>query len=218
MYTLYCLPGSRATAARMVLAEGEIPHELRNIDITRDEHRSAEFLAVNPRGTIPALVDPNGNVICETIAIMLFLADRHRLAHLSPAHDDPQRGALLDWLVYHAVEVQEPVKRSFYAHRHAETPEGETRVRERADKTFNERWKLVDDHLRESGPFHLGSRFSLADIYLLVTASFSTPLARDEFPAIAECVRRSAARPRIAPVYAEHVAGLEGIRRIGVPR
>ena len=202
----------------MVLAEAELPFELREIDITRDQHRSPAYLALNPRGTIPALVDQAGRVVCETIAIMLYLADRHRLSHLSPAHDDPQRGTLLDWLVYHAVEVQEPVKRSFYAHRHAETPEEKARVREQANSTFNARWKLVDDHLRESGPFHLGSRFSLVDIYLLVTASFSTPLARGDFPAIAECVRRSAERPRIAPILQAHLAGLERIGKVGVPR
>ena len=218
MYTLYCLPGSRATAARMVLAEGELPHELRNIDITRDEHRSPEYLALNPRGTIPALSDEHGNVVCETIAIMLYLADRHCLRHLSPPPDDPQRGAMLDWLVYHAVEVQEPVKRSFYAHRHAQRPEEQVEVRERANATFNARWRLVEDHLREAGPFHLGARFSLGDIYLLVTASFSRPLARGSFPAIEECIRRSAERPRIAPVFEEHLAGLERIVEIGVPR
>lgn len=55
------------------------------------------------------------------------------------------------------------------------------------------------------------------DIDLPVTGSFSTPLARGGFPVIAECVRTSAASPRIAPVRDEHVAGLERIVGIGVP-
>ena len=212
------MPGSRATAAHMVLAEAGLPHKLRNIDISRDEHLSPDYLAINPRGTIPALVDERGSVVSETIAIMLYLADRHSLRHLAPPPDDLQRGTLLDWLVYHAVEVQEPVKRSFYAHRHADCPEDEAAVRERANATFNARWRLVEDHLSRSGPFHLGSRFSLVDIYLLVTATFSKALAKGEFPAIEECVRRSAERPRIAPVLKEHLAGLERITRVGVPR
>jgi hypothetical protein len=56
------------------------------------------------------------------------------------------------------------------------------------------------------------------DIDLPVTGSCPTPLARDNFPTIAECVRTSAARPRIAPVHDEHAAVLERIAGIGVPR
>ena len=114
------------------------------------------------------------------------------------------------------------VKRSFYAHRHARSPEEEAEVRERADALFLERWRLVEQHLQASGPFYLGDRFSLVDIYLLVSSTWShnlirSHLAAGEFPAIEECVRRSAERPRIAPIHAEHLKGLERIDHIGVP-
>lgn len=222
MYTLFYNPGSRATAAHMILAEAELSHELQNVDITANEHRDARFLEINPRGTIPALVCEDGVVVCETIAIMLYLSDKHELRELAPGPTERDRGALLDWLTYHAVEVQEPVKRSFYAHRHARSPEEEAEVRERADALFLERWRLVEQHLQASGPFHLGDRFSLVDIYLLVSSTWShhlirSHLAAGEFPAIEECVRRSAERPRIAPIHAEHLKGLERIDHIGVP-
>lgn len=55
-------------------------------------------------------------------------------------------------------------------------------------------------------------------IHLPVTESFSTPLAKCGFTAIAECVRAGTARPRTAPVHDERVAGLERIVGIGVPR
>lgn len=218
MYTLYCLDGSRATAAHMVLAESGLPHETKPVDITTDGHRTPEYLAVNPRGTIPALVDDKGVLVCETIAIMLFLADKHGLEDLAPMVTDPQRGLLLDWLVYHAVEVQEPVKRYFYAHRHGDTPEEMKSVRTHAKALFIERWKLVEEHLQAAGPFHLGERFSLADIYLLVAGSFSRKLADGDFPAIEECMRLTAARPRIAPVWEDHMAGLKRIVKTGVPK
>ena len=109
------------------------------------------FLEINPRGTIPALVCEDGVVVCETIAIMLYLSDKHELRELAPGPTERDRGALLDWLTYHAVEVQEPVKRSFYAHRHARSPEEEAEVRERADALFLERWRLVEQHLQASG-------------------------------------------------------------------
>ena len=217
MYTLYCYPGSRATAAHMVLAEGDLPYQLEHVDFVHDAHRTPQYLAINPRATIPALVTDDGTVVCETIAIMLYLSDKHAL-DLTPAVTDPLRGPMLDWLVYHAVEVQEPMKRSFFAHRHAQNPTDEKIVRERANALFNTRWKLVEAHLQKNGPFHLGDRFSIVDIYLLVTGAYSHPLAVGDFPAIEECLKRTAERPVIAPINAEHIEGLAYVQKVGVPK
>ncbi len=186
MYMLYCLDGSRATAAHMVLAEAGLPYEKREVDITADEHQSSWFLSINPRGTIPALVDDHGCVICETIAIMVYLCDRHGVEHLAPGPIDPQRGVMLDWLAYHATEVQEPVKRSFYAHRYTLRPGDTEAIRKKAGD--------------------------------LLTSTYSKNFARGEFPAIDECVRRTASRQRIAPILADHLRGLERIAAVGVPQ
>ena len=218
MYTLYCQNGTRATAAHMVLEETGLPYELREIDITANEHRAPEFLEINPRGTIPALIDDNGTTICETIAIMLYLADKHELEHLAPVPTDPLRATLLDWLVYHAAEVQEPVKRSYYAHRYALSATELKAIRESANDAFRKRWELVEEHLTQQGPFHLGNRFSVVDIYLLVTNTFSGKLVTSEFPAIKECTRQTAERPSIAPILKDHLVGLERITRLGVPK
>ena len=218
MYTLYCQNGTRATAAHMVLAETGLRYELRQIDITANEYRTPEFFAINPRGAIPVLVDDNGATICETIAIMLYLADKHALEHLAPVPTDPLRATLLDWLVYHAAEVQEPVKRSYYAHRYALRANDLEAVREHANDAFQKRWQLVEEHLIQQGPFHLGDRFSVVDIYLLVTSTYSGKLANSEFPAIEECSRRTAERPNIAPILEDHRAGLERIAKLGVPQ
>ena len=218
MYTLYCQNGTRATAAHMVLAEAELPYKLHQVDITANEHRTPEFFAINPRGTIPALIDDNGTTICETIAIMLYLADKHELEHLAPVPADPLRATLLDWLVYHAAEVQEPVKRVYYAHRYALRTNDLEAVRGRANDAFQKRWKLVEEHLSRQGPFHLGNRFSVVDIYLLVTSTYSGRLANSQFPAIEECSRRTAERPHIAPILEDHLVGLERISRLGVPK
>ena len=218
MYMLYCLDGSRATAAHMVLAEAGLPYEKRAVDITADEHQSSWFLSINPRGTIPVLVDDHGCVVCETIAIMVYLCDRHSVEHLAPGPTDPQRGVMLDWLAYHATEVQEPVKRSFYAHRYTLRAGDTEAIRKRAGDLFTQRWALVEDHLAQAGPYHLGERFSLPDIYLLVTSTYSKDLARGEFPAIDECVRRTASRQRIAPILDAHLRGLDRIAAVGVPQ
>ena len=218
MYTLYTLPGSRATAVEMVIAELGLDAEVFHIDITRNEHRSVEYKQINPRATIPALIDNDMVVtVCETVATMLYVADKHQAAFLAPPPGDPDRALLLDWLAYHSIEVQEPVKRSWYAHRYAETSEGEEIVRSQANSLFAERWHIVEKHLAENGPYHLGHRYSLVDIYLLITSTFSGQLAPGNFPAIAECIRLTRSRHAIKPLFEAHIAGLKRISRIGVP-
>jgi len=218
MYTLYHQDGTRSGAALLVLEEGGLEYDLRHIDITANEHRSEDFLAINPRGLIPTLVTDSGEIICETAAIMMYLADRHRLAELAPLPDEAGRGVLHDWLFYHVGEVQEAGKRKAYAKRYSTDPADTPRIRARAADTMRGRWRVVDRHLADNGPYHLGARFSLVDLYLSITAAWlhggdervggpDTDLRLEHLPAVKRCYELVAARPKSAPVLNAHLRG-----------
>ena len=228
MYTLYHQDGTRSGAALLVLEEGDLEYDLRHIDITADEHRSEDFLAVNPRGLIPTLVTDSGEVICETAAIMMYLADRHRLAELAPLPDEAGRGALHDWLFYHVGEVQEAGKRLAYANRYSTDPADIPRIRAKAADALLERWRVVDRHLAHKGPYHLGARFSLVDLYLSITTTWlgmgdervggpGTDLRLQNLPAVERCYELVAARPKCAPVLDAHLKGLREILAGSLP-
>jgi glutathione S-transferase len=97
--TLY---GSTSTAALVVhwlLIELGIEHELVLLDFDAREHKSAEYLALNPAGVVPTLLI-DGLVLTEAAAIALYLADRHPDAGLLPAgHTAARRCLPLDVLV-----------------------------------------------------------------------------------------------------------------------
>ena len=228
MYTLYHQDGTRSGAALLVLEEGGLEYDLRHIDITADEHRSEDFLAVNPRGLIPTLVTDSGEIICETAAIMMYLADRHRLAELAPLPGEAGRGVLHDWLFYHVGEVQEAGKRQAYANRYSTDPADIPRVRAKAADALLERWRIVDRHLADNGPFHLGARFSLVDLYLSITAAWlgmgdervggpDTDLRLQNLPAVKRCYELVAVRPKCAPVLNAHLKGLREILARSLP-
>ena len=228
MYTLYHQDGTRSGAALLVLEEGGLEYDLRHIDITADEHRSEDFLAVNPRGLIPTLVTDSGEIICETAAIMMYLADRHRLAELAPLPDEAGRGVLHDWLFYHVGEVQEAGKRNAYANRYSTDPADVPRIRAKAADTLLRRWRIVDRHLADNGPYHLGARFSLVDLYLSITAAWlhmgdertggpDTDLRLESLPAVMRCYELVAARPKSAPVLDAHLKGLREILSASLP-
>src|SRR5215213_7186278 len=100
MYILYGGDFTRAALVQWVLEEGDLDYELRKIDIIKGEHRAAEFLAINPAGLIPVLITPDGDVLYEAAALMLYLADRHQLTELAPAMTDPHRGLFLSTIFF----------------------------------------------------------------------------------------------------------------------
>src|SRR6185295_9858378 len=73
---LYFNPQSRALIAKWMLDECGAEYELAPIDFTKREHKSPEFLKINPAGKLPALVDGEAKVY-EGAAICLYLADKY---------------------------------------------------------------------------------------------------------------------------------------------
>src|SRR3712207_2565316 len=93
---LYHHPFSRAANVVWMLEEVGCPYELKTVDIMKGGQKAPEFLAINPMGKIPTLVD-GGTLVTESAAIGLYLADRYAYGKLSPKIEDPARGTYLRW-------------------------------------------------------------------------------------------------------------------------
>ncbi len=150
MYILYGGKLTRTVGPQMVLHEGDLAYELREIDIMRDEHRRPEFLAINPAGYVPALITPEGQVLHEAAAIMLYLADRHGLDDLAPAPDAPERGLFYSKLFLLTNDVQPAMKRYYFPHRYSTDDADTPRIKARA--RLQERWTLTDIDYKTGGP------------------------------------------------------------------
>ena len=74
-HILYGNRYARSLITEAVLIEGGIDYQLREIDISGNEHTSSEYLKINPTGLVPTLVTPEGEVLYECPAINLFLVD-----------------------------------------------------------------------------------------------------------------------------------------------
>jgi glutathione S-transferase len=166
MYVLYGGDFTRASLVQWVLDEGDIAHEFRRVDILKGEHRSADFLCLNPSGLVPVLVTPEGEVLHEVAALMLYLAARHGLADLAPPADDPDRGAFLSAVFDIAGEIQPEMKRFHFPHRYSLRREDDAGIRDQARSLLLGRLDVVNTRLARRGPCLLGPRFSLADVYL----------------------------------------------------
>ena len=106
---LYEFGPSRALRVRWTLQELDVPFEAVTIDLRAGEHRSPEFLKINPAGKLPVLVDGD-MVLTESVAIVLYLAEKYPDKRLIPA-DPAQRAQLYRWLLFTATELEQPLWR-----------------------------------------------------------------------------------------------------------
>jgi glutathione S-transferase len=166
MYILYGGDFTRAVLVQWVLEEGNLDYELRKIDIQTGEHRAAAFLAMNPAGLVPVLITPEGEALYEAAALMVYLADRHQLAELAPAVTDPRRGLFLSAVFHIASDIQPEMKRFHFPHRFSLRREDNAGIQDLAKALILGRLDVMNTRLAKSGPYLLGTRFSLADFYL----------------------------------------------------
>ena len=99
--TFFHSPQSRSSGVKVLLEELGAPYTLKILNMRAGEHLGAAFLAVNPIGKVPAILDGEA-LVSEQVAVFLHLADRFPAAGLAPAIDDPLRGPYLRWMVYYA--------------------------------------------------------------------------------------------------------------------
>lgn len=104
-FLLHHSPKSRSMGSLWLLEEAAAPYELQWHDLEAGTHKAPGFLAVNPAGKLPALVDrgPDGSwnvVVTEAVAIAAYVADLSPETGLAPAIGTPERGAWQFWMAY----------------------------------------------------------------------------------------------------------------------
>ena len=199
-YVLHGGGVARDVVVRMLLDEGEIPYDVVFVDGVTGAHRTEEFKKMNPAGYIPALITPEGEVLFETAAILLHLAEKHEMTELAPVPGDPDRAQLLCWLFYHTSEIQPSFKRWYYPHRYtSDGAAGRNKIMQAAYEILLDRWGVLDQKLADTGPFHLGDRFSILDMHMAMWANYGLKCSTDiieSFPAVGRVFEAAAARPK----------------------
>lgn len=201
-YTLYWRKRTGAFAPAAILAETGQDWTAIEIPPDRDDHRRADYLALNPAGRIPTLILPDGGVMTESAAMVLHLAESFPDAGLLPPLGDPARAQVLRWLVFAQTNIYETDLRQTYPDRYTTDPEGAEGVRAAADREVERLWEIVAGALGD-GPFLLGARYSLVDPYLaMMLAWHPEPKALiARHPALGRLLEAVVARPAIAPLW-----------------
>jgi len=204
MIELYYVPATASMAPHIVLEELGIAYSLRRIDQEGGELDSPSYRKLNPNGLIPVLID-NGNVMFETAAICLHLADSHPGTGLMPALGSPERAQAYKWMSWLSTTLQQALIVYFYPHRWATTDDAVAQVKAHAEQKVQVLLDQLDTQLAShSGPWLLGDNYLLPDLYAMMlcrwTRNFAGRKARD-LPHIAPWLARVLARPAVHRVF-----------------
>ena len=205
MYKLFWSKSAGSMTPEVLLEEIGAEYEKVSVDLEREENRSAEFLAVNPLGQIPALVLPDGTLMTESAALVLHICDRHPEAKLAPPAGSPESARFQRWLVYMATTIYNSDLRLYHADRMTTDAAGTAGIEASARADMDRYFAILNDAL-DPGPYLLGEGFSAADVYLWMLAKWH-PDEKQLFadnPRIAKLAGLVEARPAAAKVWAEN--------------
>ncbi|MGF7159083.1 glutathione S-transferase [Rhodoligotrophos appendicifer] len=156
--TFYHNPRSRAQMAHWMLEEAAAPYKTIILDFEKGEHKTPEFLAINPMGKLPTIVH-RGTVVTETGAIIAYLADAFPEAGLAPAMGDAARGTYFRWLFFGAGCLEPAILDKML-----KRPDAEPKAAI-GYGSYEDVLSTLKDALTP-GPYLLGSLFSAADVYI----------------------------------------------------
>ncbi|MFI4974398.1 MAG: glutathione S-transferase family protein [Caulobacterales bacterium] len=210
----YIVHGARGTGSVMVeaaLTLLALRYEVVERGILREAERDADLVKVNPMRQVPALVLPSGELMTESAAILIWLADSHPQARLSPSMAAAARPAFLRWMAF--------VSSAIYAlcwvlddpSRLIDGKDEQAAIRARTTARICECWEIMDAQVRP-GRYILGDDLSVLDLYVTVVSRWSQRRRRfyQVAPKMAEVVRRVDADPRLQGLWAERFPFTEG--------
>ena len=203
-YVVFGAKGSGSIPVEAVLTLLGLPYEVVEAPAWENEAERDKVARVNPMRQIPALVLPSGEVMTESAAILMWLAEQHPDAHLAPPVADPQRTAYLRWMSF--------LPASIYSHywirddpmRLAADEAAAALIQARTAERIAECWRIMDAQVAP-GRYILGDELGVLDLYVTVMSRWTPRRARfaREAPKMAEVVRRVDAEPRLQTFWAE---------------
>lgn len=205
MIQLHFAPSTAAMVPHILLEEIGVPYERVRVDKQNGGHKTPAYLALNPNGLIPVLLDGD-LVLYETAAICLHLSDTHPRAALMPPMDTRDRAHAYKWLMWLTNTLQATLIVYFYPERWADT--GHTEVAAEVQRNAQARVGPLLDQLDaeielRGGPWFMGEQFTLLDAYVFTlcrwTRHFPSAPARDR-KHLGPYLQRMLARPSVQRV------------------
>ena len=155
---LFYTPGACSLSPHIALREAGLAFDLVQVDLAAKKTEHGEnFLAINPKGYVPALLTDSGELITEGAIIVQYIADQRPESGLAPAAGTPERRRVQEWLHFIATELQKgfaPIN----------NPKANDELRQVLKERLYSRFDFLTKSL-EGKDYLLGNTFTVADGY-----------------------------------------------------
>lgn len=197
MYKIFYSPGACSLASHIALAEAGAPYEAVRVNFAAGEQRSPQYLAVNPKGRVPALVTPHG-ILTETPAILVYVAQTFPAARLAPLDDH--------WALAQAQSFNSYLCSTVHVHhahrtrgsRWADDEASQEGMKRKVAQNMTDAFTLIERDMLK-GPWVTGADYSMCDPYLFTLSSWLEGDAVDiaRFPKVNDHHKRMLQRPAV---------------------
>ena len=208
MLTFYFTPHTCSLASHIALEDAGADYDLRRIDFGKTEQQSPAYLAINPKGRVPALVTPRG-ILTETPAMLAYIAQSFPAAKLAPL-DDPFAFAEIQAFnsyLCSTVHVAHSHRMRGYRWVDAEDANAIAAMKKKAPQSVTACFELIERGMLR-GPWVMGDTYTIADPYLFTLAQWlegdRADLAR--LPRVLDHRARMAERPSVKKAVAAELA------------
>ena len=194
MVTLYYSPGACSQAPHILMHEIGIEHDAVRVHLkSHTLNDGSSYLAINPKGSVPAILIENGDVLTENAVILQYLADRADAVQVLPPLGDFRRYRVLEMVNFITTELHKSFSPLFSA-------DAGDEVKAFFRNKVANRLDYIDARLG-SGPFLFGDELTLPDPYLFVISGWTEALfGLEQWPNIAAFRERMLERPWVRQV------------------
>ena len=206
MLKLIYAPHSCALASHIALEEAGADYTAERISLADGDQRKPEYLAINPKGRVPALVTDEG-VLTETPAILAYVAQRFPAARLAPIGDPFAFARLQAFNSYLCSTVHVAHAHKGRGTRWADDPAAIAEMKRKVPETVAACFDLIEREMI-AGPWAMGEAYTIADPYLFTLSGWMAGDGVDiaRFPRVADHRRRAGERPAVQRVLATEAA------------
>ncbi|MDP1932278.1 MAG: glutathione S-transferase family protein [Gammaproteobacteria bacterium] len=204
MLKFYYAPKTCALAAHIALEHIGAPYEAIALDFANQAQRSADYLAINPKGRVPALATERG-ILTETPALLMYLAQRYPEAKLAPLDDIFTTAQMQAFNSYLCSTVHVAHAHRVRGARWVDDPDAIEAMKKKVPQTMGDCMALIEYGMLK-GPWVMGEQYTVADMYLYTISGWLEGDGVDltKLPRVIEHRTRMAADPvvkRITAIY-----------------
>jgi len=205
MIKMFYAPHTCSLASHIALEDAGAEYSTVRIDFAANDQRKPEYLAINPKGRVPALVTDNG-ILTETPAILAFIAHSFPRARLAPLDEPFAFAEVQAFNSYLCSTLHVAHSHRMRGHRWADDPAAIAAMQRKVPESVGSCYELIEDKMLR-GPWVMGTTYTICDPYLFTLAQWleQDGVNPSRLPKVMDHRGRMSQRPEVRKAIADEL-------------